>query len=157
MAYETRAQTEWERVHGELTKLAKKRAGLDHDIGRWLIVAHRTAVHAHLGYASFQEYLERLFGWNHRLSNERLRVAQALDTLPKLDIALGQGQINGSVARELTRVATEDTSRCGSQLSPGATSGRSMQWLPACLRVRGRGRSRVKICGGTSFTRMSRR
>ncbi len=109
MAYEVRAQAAWERVHGELTKLAKKRAGLDHDIGRWLIVAHRTAVHAHLGYASYQEYIERLFGWSHRLSNERLRVAQALDTLPKLGQALGQGQINWSVARELTRVATEDT------------------------------------------------
>src|SRR5688500_6456150 len=100
---------EWALAHEALSKLRLKRAGLDAEEGKWLLRAFRAATHTYFGHASFGEYIERLLGLNRRATEEKLRVAEALETLPELEHALCSGQLNWSVARELTRVATPDT------------------------------------------------
>ncbi len=71
----------WQKAHEELVRLATKRAGLDFEEGLGLLRAHRSEAHRHLGYASFHEYTERLFGYGPRLSQEKLRVAETLEEL----------------------------------------------------------------------------
>jgi hypothetical protein len=66
-------------------------------------------VHARLGYGSFREYVERLFGYGARVVQDKLRVAEALEGLPVLTEALRSGRACWSVLRELTRVATPKT------------------------------------------------
>jgi hypothetical protein len=99
----------WERAHTELLRLSRERARLDIDEGHWLLCALRSAVHLRLGYASFAEYVERLFGYSPRWTTEKVRVAEALETLPELSRALADGELSWSVVRELTRVATAET------------------------------------------------
>jgi len=70
--------TDWQHIHNELSRLAKTRARLDWEEGMWLVRAARCAVHVRLGYASFAEYVERLFGYRPRWTEERVRVAEAL-------------------------------------------------------------------------------
>jgi hypothetical protein len=100
---------DWQRAHEELRRLARTRAGLDFEEGCCLLAAWRSGVHARLGYGSFREYIERLFGYSARLVQEKLRVAEALEALPLLAGALQTAQACWSVLRELTRVATPET------------------------------------------------
>jgi len=97
---------DWMRAHEELSRLAKTRAALDWEEGGWLLHALRAGVHVHLGFGSFPEYVERLFGYKPRSTEEKLRVAEALEGLPELDAALQHGELCWSAVRELTRVAT---------------------------------------------------
>jgi hypothetical protein len=99
----------WRVAHEQLGRLARARAGLDAEEGRWLLMAWRKRVHAMLGYGSFGEYIARLFGYGARLMQEKLRVAEALEGLPVMTRALQAGQICWSALRELTRVATTET------------------------------------------------
>jgi hypothetical protein len=99
----------WRRAHEELVRLAKTRAGLDFEEGRWLLRAERARAHVRLGYGSFREYAERLFGYSPRLVQEKLRVAAALEELPLLSGALEHGTVSFSAVRELSRVATTAT------------------------------------------------
>jgi hypothetical protein len=101
--------TEWVKAHAELTELARRRATLDWEEGTALLNAFRTGAHRHLGYASFAEYVERLFGYKPRVTEEKLRAAQALESLPEMNRALRDGELSWSAARELTRVATAAT------------------------------------------------
>ena len=103
------SENDWRRVHHELSRLARLRAGLDAEEGTWLLRAERCRVHAELGYGSFAEYIERLFGYDAQTTREKLRVASALDELPVLSRALSNGEVSWSAVRELTRVATLDT------------------------------------------------
>src|SRR5262245_66306420 len=96
----------WQRAHEDLSRLAKSRARLDWQEGQSLLAALRAGVHLHLGYGTFAEFVERLFGYKPRWTDERLRVAEALETLPAIGQSLRDGAINWSAARELTRVAT---------------------------------------------------
>ena len=100
--------TDWQHIHNELSRLSKTRAHLDWEEGTWLVRAARCAVHLRLGYASFAEYIERLFGYRPRWTEERVRVAEALEHLPVLAQALRDGAISWSVVRELTRVASPE-------------------------------------------------
>src|SRR5688572_10264575 len=100
---------DWQRADRELRRLARLRAGLDFEEGRWLLAAWRAGVHVRLGYGSFREYIERLFGYSARLVQDKLRVAEALEGLPELTRALESGRACWSVLRELTRVATPET------------------------------------------------
>src|SRR3954451_12941337 len=86
----------WQRAHHALTRLARKRASLDAEEGRWLLAAFRAATHVHLGFASFSEYIEHLFGYSVRWTREKLRVAEALQNLPTLAQALEAGDLNWS-------------------------------------------------------------
>jgi hypothetical protein len=92
-------------------RLAALHASLDWHEGRWLVAALRSGAHLELGYASFVEYVERLFGYGPRLTQEKLRVAEALEELPELDASLRSGVLNWSAVRELTRVATQTTEK----------------------------------------------
>src|SRR4051812_20215546 len=101
----------WRRAHQELVRLSVKRAGLDFEEGRWLLRAFRSGAHRELGYGSFHEYTERLFGYGPRLSHDKLRVAEALEGLPETAEELKAGTLSFSAVRELTRVAVPATER----------------------------------------------
>jgi hypothetical protein len=97
------------------------RAHLDWEEGTTLVCALRSGVHLHLGFASFAEYIERMFGYKPRWTEERLRVAEALEELPALREALRDGSANWSAARELTRVATRGNEHEWLEVAKGKT------------------------------------
>lgn len=105
------SESEWLRAHEALSRLAKERAAADAEEGRWLLAALRSAAHVHLGFGSFSEYVERLFGYRPRSTQEKLRVAAALEQLPAIAQALAEGALTWSAARELSRVAVAETER----------------------------------------------
>ena len=70
---------------------------------------------------SFSEYIERLFGYKPRSLQERLRVAEALESLPALARALASGELSWSAARELTRVVVPDTEQEWLEFARGKT------------------------------------
>ncbi len=74
-----------------------------------MLQALRAGAHRALGFASFNEYIGRLFDYTPRWTAERLRVTAALEQLPELDQALRDGALSWSAVRELTRVAVRET------------------------------------------------
>ena len=114
-------ESEWLVAHAALSRLAKARAAADAEEGRWLLAALRSAAHVHLGFGSFGEYIERLLGHKPRSTQERLRVAEALEQLPAMAQALEQGTLHWSAVRELTRVAVRDNGHEWLQLARGKT------------------------------------
>jgi hypothetical protein len=111
----------WKQAHHELTRLAREGAAHDFDVGCALLVALRNATHVMLGYGSFVEYVERLFGYAPRCTHDRVRVAEALELLPELSCALREGELCWSVVRELTRVATPETEAAWMAIAKGRT------------------------------------
>ena len=99
----------WMLAHDELVRIARENCELAWEEGHWLLAAQRSQVHVHLGYGSFVEYAERTLGSGPRMTDEKLRVAEALERLPQLEQALKEGLLHWSAVRELTRVATEHT------------------------------------------------
>src|SRR6187431_716560 len=91
-AFETEPLS-WQLAHAALSRLARERAVVDAEEGRWLLAARRSAAHVHLGFGSFGEYVERLFGYTRRTVQEKLRVAEALEELPSLAHALDTGEL----------------------------------------------------------------
>ena len=114
--------TDWEQAHEALVRLAKTRSGLDFEEGTWLLVALRSGTHVHLGYGGFAEYVERLFGYSPRFTQERLRVAEALQELPRLCERLANGELSWSAVREITRVATAKTEARWADAAEGRTA-----------------------------------
>jgi HNH endonuclease len=111
----------WQQAHEALSRLARRRAVMDADEGRCLLAAVRVGAHLHLGFGTFAEYVERLFGYSPRSTYEKLRVAEALEGLPALALALEEGALSWSALRELTRVASAETERAWLALSRGKT------------------------------------
>ena len=111
----------WLEAHEALSRLAQERASADAEEGRWLLAARRSAAHVHLGYGSFGEYIERLFGYQRRTTQEKLRVAEALEDLPLTECALADGRISWSAVRELARVAMPETEGEWLQAASGRT------------------------------------
>jgi hypothetical protein len=72
------SECDWAQAHAALSRLSRQRAALDVEEGRWLLRAWRSAAHAHLGYGSFAQYVERLFGYEPRTTQEKLRAGRAL-------------------------------------------------------------------------------
>jgi len=105
------SDVEWRRAHEALSALGRKRAELDAVEAKLLLRALRAEVHVHLGYATFGEYVERWLGYGYRTVKEKLRVAEALEILPKTKRALECGALSWSAIRELTRVALPETER----------------------------------------------
>src|SRR5262249_59087576 len=62
-----------------------------------------------LGMATFFEYAERIVGLTPRQTEERLRVARALERLPETSAALAGGRVHFTAVRELTRVLAPET------------------------------------------------
>src|SRR5688572_4706734 len=108
---EQREQCAWLRAHEALSRLAKARAMADAEEGRWMLAALRSGAHVQLGYGGFGEYIERLLGYGRRCTQEKLRVAEALEKLPEMAQALESGALSWSAVRELTRVAVQETER----------------------------------------------
>ncbi|HKO92735.1 MAG TPA: hypothetical protein VJU61_16385, partial [Polyangiaceae bacterium] len=109
----------WIVAHRALSRLAQERAAADAEEGRWLLAALRSAAHLHLGFGSFGEYIERCFGYRPRSTQEKLRVAEALEELPVLASALAEGTLHWSAVRELTRVAAPESEREWLQVAQG--------------------------------------
>src|SRR5688572_14567995 len=103
------AVADWVEIHEEIVRLGRDRARWDHALGQALLRARRGLVWEPLGMATFAEYAEKTLGLTPRQSEERVRVAEALEALPRLDAALSSAQVHFSAARELSRVATPDT------------------------------------------------
>ena len=114
-------EAEWVQAHEALSRLARERAAADAEQGRWLLAALRSAAHVHLGFGSFAEYVERLFGYKPRSTQEKLRVAEALEQLPSTAAELERGALNWSAARELTRVAVAETEAQWVEIARGKT------------------------------------
>ena len=112
---------DWIRAKKALSRLAGERAAADAEQGRWLLCALRSAAHVHLGFGSFGEYIERLFGYKPRSTQEKLRVAEALEALPAMALALESGALSWSAVRELTRVAVAETERAWLEVAAGKT------------------------------------
>jgi hypothetical protein len=115
------ADSDWVEAHAALTQLARERARADAEEGRWLLRAFRAAVHVHLGHGSFAEYVERVFGYKARTTQEKLRVAEALENLPELARALDTGEVGWCAVRELTRVAVPETEHAWLAAARGKT------------------------------------
>ncbi len=86
-----------------------------------MLCALRSAAHVHVGCGSFSEYIERLFGYKPRTTQEKLRVAEALEGLPLIAGELESGALGWCGARELTRVAAADTERAWLDAARGKT------------------------------------
>ncbi len=99
----------WTTIDEAIVRLAQQKGALDVEIGRCLLVAQRERVERRLGFGSFVEYVERRLGYDARTTHERLRVARALEALPRLAALLRAGARSWSAVRELTRVATPET------------------------------------------------
>ena len=102
-------EIEWREVDRNLRSIAQRRAALDSDEARWLREAERLQIWRPLGMVSALDYCERVLGYAPHTASERLRVARALGSLPLLERALADGDLNFSAVRELTRVATPST------------------------------------------------
>jgi hypothetical protein len=117
-----RQEQSWQDAHAALLELARERAGMDFEEGSWLLAAKRASAHRQLGYGSFHEYVNRLFGYAPRVVYDKVRVAKALEQLPELARELRDGSINFAQARELTRVATPETENIWLESARGRTS-----------------------------------
>src|SRR5688500_5874736 len=120
----------WREADRALRRIAARRAALDLEEARWLLIARRESVHERFGYGSFLEYIERVLGYQPHTARERLRVAEALIELPATSAALEHGGLSYTAVRELTRVATADTERAWLDAIAGRT-GREIQILVA--------------------------
>src|SRR5262245_6973504 len=105
----TADREEWRTLHERLRGIAKRRAALDAEEARCLREARDMKLWRHLGYAHMNEYLERELGYAPQVGIERLRIAHALATLPRIEARLTDGGLPYSAVRELTRIATADT------------------------------------------------
>lgn len=97
---------------------------------RWLFLGATSQLACYVGYASFAEYIERLFGYRPRWTEEQIRIAEALDGLPAIAQALRDGAITWSVVRELPRVASAENETEWLEVARGRTC-RSVEELVA--------------------------
>jgi len=95
--------TDWREVDRNLRRLAHDKGKYDLEEGRWLLAGLRAGVHVQLGFGTFTEYVERLFGYKQRFVAERLRVAEALEILPETRAALESGKGIPEGALQLTQ------------------------------------------------------
>ena len=105
-----------------LRKLGRLRAASDFELCQWFLCGFRLKVHELYGFASFREYAERWFGCSGRATEERVRVAERLDELPKLSAAFAAGDLVYSAVRELTRVADAETEAEWLEVAEGKTA-----------------------------------
>lgn len=85
------------------------------------------------GYASFREYVVRVFDVGARGAEDRIRTARQLEALPVLSEACREGRVLYAITRELTRVATPETEAEWLAAAAGKTS-REVQRMVSGLR-----------------------
>ena len=78
MRCSAKSASEWVQAHEALSALAREHAQLEARVGVGLLWALRAGVHRHLAYASFAQYVEQLFGYGARTTEDKLRTAEAL-------------------------------------------------------------------------------
>ncbi|MFO0725822.1 MAG: HNH endonuclease signature motif containing protein [Myxococcota bacterium] len=100
---------DWRLIDRKIQDLAAQQGQLDLELGQWLLAAKRVRVHNHLGFGSFSEYVTRRLDYSAKSALDRLRVAEALERLPKLRGLLRRGERSWSALREITRRATPET------------------------------------------------
>jgi hypothetical protein len=126
----SRAASDWVKAHEELSSLAQRRAALDWEEGTALLQALRSEAHRHLGFGTFAEYVERLFGYGPRATEEKLRVATALEGLPEMDRDLRVGKLNWSAALARSLASRRlKPSAPGSRLPEAKPCARSKRWF----------------------------
>jgi hypothetical protein len=84
----------WQEADRALRRIAARRAGLDAEEARWLLIARAAEAHLAQGFSTFQEYVERVLGYGPHAFAERMRVAEALQRLPETAEALARGRIH---------------------------------------------------------------
>src|SRR5256885_6200907 len=99
---------ELERLGDEIAELS---AHLDAATARLLELIREFDARAgwNTGFRSCAEWLTWRVGLDRGAARERVRVARALGTLPRMAQALARGELSYSKVRALTRVATSDT------------------------------------------------
>ncbi len=99
-------------LHRRLKRIAKARAHLDLAEAEALREAQRLQLWRQFGHTSLADYMVNELGYSsHKVAEDRLRVANALPTLPALTAAIQNGTVNFSQAKELVRVATPETEK----------------------------------------------
>jgi hypothetical protein len=96
-------------VDQKLRRIGRDRAKLEYETCTLLLEGERVGVHRSYGYASIREYAEAIVGLSPRETEERLRVARALETLPEVAERFRSAGLTFTAVRELTRVATPET------------------------------------------------
>ena len=99
----------WREAHRQLQRLVRRRAALDAEEAKLLLIARDAGAHVELGFASFVEYVASVLGCERRTAYDRVRVAEALPELPAIRAALETGAVSYSAVREITRVAEPAT------------------------------------------------
>lgn len=98
-----------ERVHRRLKRIVKARGALDMQEAAALRDAQRFGIWRPYGYASLLQYMELELGYSPRAAQDRLRVANVVETLPQIAAVLDSGELPFGKAREIVRVATPET------------------------------------------------
>src|SRR5262245_17812334 len=96
-------------LHAELKRIARGRATLDSQEAAALSRAEQLQLWRDYGYTTLLAYMEAELGYGPHAATERLRVARALEILPRLRASFDAGDLHYSVARELTRVVIPET------------------------------------------------
>ncbi|MCC6997854.1 MAG: hypothetical protein IT370_24780, partial [Deltaproteobacteria bacterium] len=100
------AASEIQHADGRVVQAVERRKRAEAEEVAALLDARALGVHQALGFASVHEYAEARLQLPPRLAYERVRVVEALTTLPRTRAALAAGVVGYSVVRELTRVVT---------------------------------------------------
>jgi len=129
-----KAGGDWAHIDVALRTIVKRRGLLDATEANWLREALRVKIWREVGCVSMADYMERRLGYAPRTASDRLRVAAALEDLPKLAAALKNG-LPHSAVRELTRVATRDNE----QTWLDAARGKTVHEIEGMVSGRGRG------------------
>lgn len=117
--YETVSPQLADRVLRELARLRNRD---DYRIDTWLLSGFELGVEQLYGYASFAEYVGRLFDIGARGVEDRVRTARQLQDLPLIREARRRGEMKYTTARELTRVATAQTEQEWMRQAEGKSS-----------------------------------
>jgi uncharacterized protein DUF222 len=105
------------------------------------------------GFRSCADWLAWRVGLDLGAARERVRVARALETLPRLAEALARGELSYAKVRALTRVATPETEarllavgRAGRRLMSSGSSEAGDAWIGWPRPVRRPGSTRAAHC-----------
>jgi hypothetical protein len=123
---------DWRELDRKMRRLASRRSALDAEEAKLLMAAKRAELHKHLGYGSFDEYLERVLGYRPTTGRDKVRVAEALETLPAIATALARGKLSYSAVREITRVAKPHTDEAWADYVVGMT----VREIEECVRCK---------------------